>query len=63
MNWNIVLLTLAIFILAKGLLLLVFPHFSRKEGEKILRNHRIMKKVGYWDLVIALILFLIGINV
>ncbi len=63
MNWNIVLLTLAIFVFLKGILLLAFPHFSRREGEKILRSHKIMKKVGIWDLIIALILVLIGINV
>jgi len=57
------LLTIAILVFLKGLLFLIFPHFSKKEGEKILRSHKIMRKVGYWELIIALVLFLIGINI
>ncbi len=56
---NIVLMTLGIVALIESIIVLLFP----KVMIKICKNLKALKKAGWWEFVIALILILVGMNI
>jgi len=57
------LLVIGILALIEGSLVLIFPKWMMKFGKKwFFKNTKTLKKVGWIELVIAVILILIGMN-
>lgn len=56
---NIVLMTIGIVALVESIIVILFP----KAVIKICRNAKALKKAGWWEFVIAIILLLIGMNI
>ncbi len=59
MVWNIVLMTIGLVLLVEALILLIFP----KAVVKAFRNAKALKKVAWWGFVIAIVIFIIGMNI
>ena len=60
---NIVLLTLGIAALIESVVALIFPNWTIKIGKALLKNMKSVKKVGVIELIVAIILILIGMNI
>jgi len=60
---NIVLMTLGIVALAESILVLLFPKAMMKLGRSWMKNIKAVRKAGFIELIIAIILILIGMNV
>ncbi|HUW43975.1 MAG TPA: hypothetical protein VMV95_03390 [Bacillota bacterium] len=56
---NIVLMTLGIIAFIESLIVLIFP----KAMIKMCRNMKALKKAGWLEFVIAIIIFMIGMNI
>ena len=56
---DIVLMTIGILALVESLIVLLFP----KAMIKMFRNIKTLKKAGWWEFVIAIIIFIIGMNI
>lgn len=59
MVWNIVLMTLGILAVIEALIILIFP----KAVIKAFRNTKSLKKTAWWEFIIAIIIFIIGMNI
>lgn len=60
---NIILMTLGIVALAESLLVLFFPKSMMKMGRSWMKNMKAVRKAGFIELIVAIILILIGMNV
>ncbi len=60
--WDIVLLIVGIIALLESLIILFFPHWSINLGKKAFKNQKTLKKIAITELIIAIILLLIGMN-
>ena len=60
---NIVLMTLGIAALIESLIVLFFPNWTIKTGKMLVKNMRNVKRAGIVELIIAIILILIGMNI
>ena len=56
---NIVLMTIGILALVEALIVLIFP----KTVIKAFRNAKSLKKAAWWEFLIAIIIFIIGMNI
>jgi len=60
--WGSVLLILGILALIEGLIVLIFPKWTISISKKWLKP-KFLKKAGWIEVVIAIILILIGMNI
>jgi len=60
---GIVILILGILILIEGLIVVIFPNWAKKVGRNMLKSKKKLKKAGIIEIIVAIILILIGINV
>ena len=60
---NIVLITLGIVALVESLLVLFFPKAMIKIGRSWMKNIKAVRKAGVIELIVAIILILIGMNI
>lgn len=60
---NIVLMTLGIAALIESLIVLFFPKWSIRTGKRVLKNMKNVKKASVIELIVAIILILIGMNI
>jgi len=60
---NIVLLTIGILLLIESIIVLLFPNWIIKTRRVLVKNMKNVKKAGIAELIIALILILIGMNI
>lgn len=60
---NIVLLTIGIFLLIESIIVLLFPNWTMKTRRVLVKNVKKVKKAGIVELIIAIILILIGMNI
>lgn len=60
--WGNVLLILGILALIEGLIVLIFPGWSINIGKKWLKP-KFLRKAGWIELIVAIILILIGMNI
>jgi hypothetical protein len=60
---NIVLLTIGILLLIESVIVLLFPNWTTKTRRVLVKNVKNVKKAGIVELIIALILILIGMNI
>lgn len=60
--WNIVFMIIGLIALIESMIVLLFPHWSVNVMKKWLKE-KSLKKAGLIELIIALILILIGINI
>lgn len=63
MTLNIVLMILGLVLLADSLIVLFFPNWAIRTMRKWIKSVKTLRRVGFWELLIALILFLIGMNI
>lgn len=62
-EWGLVMLILGVVALIESLIILLFPDKSINLGRKWLKSPKIFKKIGLIELIIAIILLLIGMNI
>ena len=60
---HIILMTLGIAMIIESVIVLLFPKPAFKTVKALVRNIKIMKKVEIITLIVAIILFLIGMNI
>jgi hypothetical protein len=58
---NIVLMTLGLVALVESLIVLFFSNWAIKAGKKL--NRKTIKRIGWIGFLIAIILFIIGMNI
>lgn len=63
MVWSAILTALGILALIDSLIVLIFPGWALGFVKKISKNKKALKKVAWIELLIAIVLILIGINV
>jgi uncharacterized protein YjeT (DUF2065 family) len=61
--WNTVFLVLGVVALLEGLVATFFPKWARKIGVDMLKSIKNVRKIGIIEVIIALILILIGMNI
>ena len=59
MTWGLALMVVGILAVIEALLILIFP----KPVMKMTKNAKTLKKAGWWEFVIAIIIFVIGMNI
>ena len=55
-------LILGLIMLVESLIIFIFPNWSVNFGKKLFRNKKTIKKAGIIELIIAIVLILIGMN-
>jgi len=60
---HIVFLTIGILLLIESLIVLLFPNWTTKTKRVLAKNVKTVKKAGIVELIVALILILIGMNI
>jgi len=60
---HIVFLTIGILLLIESIIVLLFPNWTTKIRRVLVKNIKNVKKAGVIELVIAIILILIGMNI
>ena len=60
---NIVLLTFGILLFVESLVILLFPNWTIKTGRVLIKNVKNVKRAGIVELIVAIILILIGMNI
>jgi len=60
---NIVLLTIGIFLLIESLIALFFPNWIMKTRRVLVKNMKNVKRAGIVELIVAIILIFIGMNI
>ena len=58
-----VLFVLGILILIEGLIIIAFPNWSMKSGRRMFKNKQNIKKFGIIEIIVAIVLILIGMNI
>ncbi len=58
-----VLIIIGILALLESLIVLLFPNWSIRIGRRWIKNKKNVKKAGLVELIVAIILILIGMNV
>ena len=58
-----IILILGLVGLLESLIILIFPHWSINFGKKWMKNPKTLKKAALIELIFAIILILIGMNV
>jgi len=58
-----VLLILGILALIEGLIVLLFPDWTRKVGRSMFKNKKNLRQIGIIEIIAAIILILIGMNI
>lgn len=56
-------MTLGIAALIESLIVLFFPKWSIRTGKRVLKNMKNVKKASVIELIVAIILILIGMNI
>lgn len=62
MTINTVFITIGILFLIEGIIIALFPKQIQKAGKSLLKNIHLLKKTGIVEIIIALALIIIGIN-
>ena len=60
---HIVFLTIGILLLIESIIVLLFPNWTTKTRRVLVKNIKNVKKAGIAELIIAIILILIGMNI
>jgi len=60
---HIVFLTIGILLLIESIIVLLFPNWTTKTRRVLVKNMKNVKKAGIIELIIAIILILIGMNI
>ncbi|MBA7694660.1 hypothetical protein ES703_103273 [subsurface metagenome] len=60
---HIVFLTIGILLLIESIIVLLFPNWTTKTRRVLVKNIKNVKKAGIVELIIAIILILIGMNI
>ena len=58
-----VLLILGILILIEGIIIIAFPRWSMKSGRSMFKNKKNLRKLGIIEIIAAIVLILIGMNI
>ncbi|HEB47278.1 MAG TPA: DUF2065 family protein [Candidatus Pacearchaeota archaeon] len=53
---------IGLLMLVESLIVFIFPNWTLNFGKKLLRNKKTIKKAGLIELIIAIVLILIGMN-
>jgi len=60
---NIVFLSIGILLLLESIIVLFFPKWTIKTKRMLVKNAKNVKKAGTLELIVAIILILIGMNI
>lgn len=60
---HIIFLTIGILLLIESIIVLLFPNWITKTRRVLVKNVKNVKKAGIVELIIAIILILIGMNI
>jgi uncharacterized protein YjeT (DUF2065 family) len=63
MTYEIVLTTIGLLGFIEACIVLIFPDFSKKTAIKMFKSKESLRKAGFIELVVAVILILIGMNI
>jgi uncharacterized protein YjeT (DUF2065 family) len=58
-----VLLIIGILVLLEGLVVILFPKWAMKLGRSFLKNPKKLRDAGIVEIIVAIILILIGMNI
>ena len=58
-----VFLILGILTLIEGLIVIIFPDWTRKVGRRMFKNKKNLRQIGIIEIIIAIVLILIGMNI
>ena len=61
--WNNILLILGILVLIEGIIVTLFPDWSMKFVKSISKSAKKLRQIGFIEIIVALILILIGMNI
>lgn len=61
--FNTAILIIGLLALIEGIIVVIFPNWSRKVGQKMFKNKKNLRKAGFIEIIVALVLILIGMNI